>query len=81
MTNLQYILFKATDNDIAVLFSQIAGYNFFILTRVSPMKYILFCTIIYMNVELIKRMIKSIILYDTLTDFCRYNTMKKNGNV
>lgn len=29
MTNLQYILSKATDNDIAVLFSQIAGYNFF----------------------------------------------------
>ena len=29
MTNLQYILSKATDNDIAVLFSQIAGYHFF----------------------------------------------------
>lgn len=31
MTNLQYILSKATDNDIAVLFSQVAGYNFFLL--------------------------------------------------
>lgn len=29
MTNLQYILSKSTDNDIALLFSQIAGYNFF----------------------------------------------------